>query len=149
VSSALQRVNGHLELVEPKTKKSRRTIMLPRSVADALRQHRARQVEERLQAGSKWQEQGFVFTTSIGTPLEGTKVTKDFQKVLAAAGLPPMKFHELRHSCVSLLGAQGVAPGTIQEIMGHSQISTTMNIYAHVMPSVLQDAADAMDRLLE
>jgi len=131
VSWTLQRVNGHLELVEPKTKKSRRTVMMPVSVTEALRQHRARQVEERLQAGSKWQEQGFVFTTLLGTPLEGTKVTKNFQKVLASAGLPQMKFHELRHSCVSLLGAQGVAPRTITEIMGHSQMSTTMNIYAH------------------
>jgi len=69
--------------------------------------------------------------------------------VLDKAGLPQMKFHELRHSCVSLLGAQGVAPRTIQEIMGHSQMSTTMGIYAHVMPSVLRDAADAMDRVLE
>jgi len=149
VSWALQRVNGHLELVEPKTKKSRRTVMLPATVANALRAHRSRQVDEQQKAGSKWQDQDFVFTTLLGTPLEGTRVTKDFQKVLDKAGLPQMKFHELRHSCVSLLGAQGVAPRTIQEIMGHSQMSTTMGIYAHVMPSVLRDAADAMDRVLE
>jgi integrase len=117
-------------------------------LADALRQHRARQVEERLAAGEKWREQDFIFTTLLGTPLEGTRVTKDFQKVLAKAGLTRMKFHELRHSYVSLLGAQGVPPRTIQATMGHSQMSTTMNIYAHVMPSMLRDAADAMDRAL-
>jgi integrase len=148
VSWALQRVNGHLELVEPKTKKSRRTIMMPVSVADALRQHRGRQVEERLAAGSEWQEQGFVFTTLLGTPLEGTKVTKVFQGHLVKAGLPQMRFHDLRHSCASLLDAQGIGPRTIMEILGHSQISVTMNLYTHVMPSLMRDAADAMDRAL-
>jgi len=68
VSWALQRVNGHLELVEPKTKKSRRTVMLPATVANALRAHRSRQVDEQQKAGSKWQDQDFVFTTTAGHP---------------------------------------------------------------------------------
>lgn len=148
VSRALQRVNGHLELVEPKTIKSSRPMTLPVAVTEALHQHRARQVEERLAAGSKWQEQGFVFTTPLGTPLEGTKVTKDFQKVLAKAGLPQMRFHDLRHSCASLMLAQGVAPRVVMEWLGHSQISITLDLYSHVLPSLLQDAADAVDRAL-
>jgi integrase len=149
VSRALQRVNGRLELVEPKTKKSNRPVPLPAALVERLRQHRALQVGERLAAGSKWREQGFVFTTSSGIPLEGTKVTKDFQKALAKSGLPPMRFHDLRHSYASLLDAQGVGARTIMELMGHSQISVTMNLYTHTLPSVLREAADAVDRALE
>jgi len=148
VSRALQRVNGHLELVEPKTKKSHRPVPLPAALVESLREHRARQLEERLAAGSKWQEQGFVFTTPLGTPLEGTKVTKLFQRHLAKAGLPQMRFHDLRHSYASLLDAQGVGARTIMELMGHSQISVTMNLYTHTLPSVMREAADAMDRAL-
>jgi integrase len=147
-SGALQRVEGRLQFVEPKTARSRRTIALPGSIVAQLRAHRLRQLEERLWAGSRWREHGLVFSTTIGTPLDGTNVTHRLQRLLAEAGLPRMRFHDLRHAAASLLLAQGVSPRVVMEILGHSQIGLTMNTYAHVIPSLQQDAADLMDRLL-
>jgi integrase len=90
----------------------------------------------------------YVFAKADGSPLEGTSVTKAFQRLLRTAGLPRLTFHGLRHSCASLLLAQGVSAKVIQETLGHSTIATTMDVYAHLMPSLRQDAADAMDRVL-
>jgi integrase len=147
VANALQRVDGKLALVPPKTRRSRRTIELPAIAVTALRAHKIRQVEERLLAGGRWRDTGFVFTSTIGTPLAGPNVTKRFQRLLAAADLPRLRFHDLRHSCATLLLVQGVPARVIMEILGHSSISLTMNTYSHVMPSLKREAADAMDRV--
>lgn len=148
VRFALQRVDGKRQLVEPKSDRSRRTLPLPDVAVKALRVHRVRQLEERLVAGSRWQETGHVFTTTIGTPMDERKVSKDFKKALAKAGLSPKRFHDLRHTAASLLLAQGVHPRTVMETLGHSQISLTLNTYSHVMPAVLRDAATKMDAIL-
>ena len=147
VRHALQRVEGKLQLVEPKTERSRRTIRMPQVVADSLLQHQARQEELRLLAGGRWTQNSLIFTTTLGTPLEGINVTRQFQRLLAASGLPRLRFHDLRHSCASLLLAQGIAPRVVMETLGHSQISLTMDTYSHVMPAVQAEAADAMDRV--
>jgi len=84
----------------------------------------------------------------VGTPLDGITVTRRFQALLARAGLPRQRFHDLRHACASLLLAQGVAPRVVMETLGHSQISLTMNTYSHVVPSLGRAAADRMDELL-
>ena len=89
-----------------------------------------------------------MFTTRDGQPLNGGNVTRDFKKLLAAAGLPPRRFHDLRHSCASFLLAQGVSLRVVMEILGHSQISLTMNTYAHVLPSLQTEAAHRMNALL-
>ena len=148
VNKALQRVNGKVQLVEPKTNRSRRTLPLPDSAVQSLCSHRVRQMEERLKAGERWHEAGFVFTTPIGTPLDPRNVLREYHAALKRAGLPRFRFHDLRHSCASLLLAQGVQPRTVMEILGHSQISITMDTYAHVMPAMMRDAADAMDSAL-
>ncbi|MGD0946780.1 MAG: site-specific integrase [Candidatus Binatia bacterium] len=135
-------------LTEPKSDRSRRTLPLPEFAVKALRSHRARQLEARLLAGSRWQETGHVFTTSIGTPMDASRVSKQFRRALAKAGLPHKRFHDLRHTAASLLLAQGVHPRVVMEILGHSQISVTMNTYSHVMPTLLRDAADKMDAIL-
>lgn len=79
---------------------------------------------------------------------EGTNVTKRFQRLLAAADLPKMRFHDLRHTSASLLLALGVHPRVVMERLGHSQIALTMNTYSHVMPALDRDAADQLDRAL-
>ncbi len=114
----------------------------------ALRAHRVRQKKERLLAGGDWQENGFVFTTRIGTPTEPSNLTKDFKRVLKAAGLPDVRFHDLRHTAATFLLAQGVDPRTIMETLGHSQISLTLNTYSHVLPALQHEAAARMNRLL-
>ena len=148
VRQALQRIDGKLRLTPPKTKRSRRTIALPQTVVAALRMHRARQLQERLLAGSRWHDSGLVFTTTIGTPLEPRNVTRDFQRILAKAGLPRIRLHDLRHGCATLLLAQGVQPRVVMDILGHSTISVTMDTYSHVLATMRRDAADQIDAVL-
>jgi integrase len=145
VRHALQRMSGSVELVEPKTDRSRRRIALAPYVVTVLREHRKRQLQERLWAGSRWQEGDFVFTSSIGTPMTGGDVTKRFQGLLAAAGLPRIRFHDLRHGAASLLLAKGVHPRVVMEMLGHSTIALTMNVYSHVIPELQREAADQME----
>ena len=148
VRHTLQRAGGQAVLAEPKTRKSRRTIPLPVSIARALRSHRTRQLEERLLAGDRWQPWDLVFCTTIGTPLDSRNVTRQYHAHLEAAKIPRRRFHDLRHTAATLLLAQGVDIRTIMETLGHSQISLTMNTYAHVMPQLKRDAADRMEDIL-
>jgi integrase len=148
VRRALQRVGKQWQLVEPKSERSRRVIALPRVAVVALRAHRVRQKRERLLAGGDWKEAGFVFTTRMGTPLDPINLTKTFKRLLRAAGLPSIRFHDLRHTAATFLLAQGVDARTIMETLGHSQISLTLNTYSHVLPSLQQDAARRMNSLL-
>ena len=113
-----------------------------------LKAHRVRQLQERLAAGGDWRDLDFVFTTSIGTLMDACNVTRAFKEVLTAANLPPARGHDLRHTAASLLLAQGVGPRTIMENLGHSQISLTMDTYAHIMPTLQRDAADKMNAIL-
>ena len=121
---------------------------MPALVVKTLKAHRVGQLEERLAAGTLWVELGFVFTTSIGTPIDARNVTRAFSAVVTTSNLPALRFHDLRHTAASLLLAQGVSPRTIMETLGHSQISLTMDTYAHIMPTLQQDAAQQMNAIL-
>lgn len=149
VSKQLQRFDGKTLLVEPKTTRSRRTLALPASITRSLKEHRHRQLEERSAAGDKWIDSGLVFTTTFGKPIDATKISKDFHRHLDRAGLTQRRFHDLRHSCATLLLVQGVSPRVVMEVLGHSQISLTMNTYTHVIPELRRQAANRMDELLE
>ncbi len=148
VNNSLQRIDGKLQLVETKRDRSRRTITLPQVCLNALIVHQAKQEAERQWAADRWKETGFVFTTSVGTPIDGPACTHRFQKALKKAGLPHMRFHDLRHTCATLLLAQGVHPRLVMEILGHSQIAVTMNTYSHVIPAMQRDVANQMDAIL-
>jgi integrase len=148
VKHSLQRFGGKLHLSELKTKNSRRVLHMPEVLMRKLREYRSRQLEEKLIAGSHWQENNLVFTTHIGTPLEPRNVNRHFYQLLKAAKLAHFRLHDLRHYCASLLIAQGVALKVVSEILGHSQISTTADIYTHILPEVKRDALDLMDRVL-
>lgn len=148
VNYGLQRFDGKLHLVEPKTEKSRRVLPLPSLLIDALRLHRTRQLEERLALGSNWQESGFVFASTIGTPMEPRNLNRTFDALLENAKLPKIRFHDMRHSCATMLLSQGVPQRTLMEILGHSQISLTMNTYSHVLPEMARAAIGTMDSVL-
>ncbi len=150
VRHALQRVGGRLELVPPKSLSSRRVVALPGFVVDALHAQHLRQRRDRLLAGSRWQQddRALVFTTTVGTPMDGIAVTRRLQAILRTAGLPRQRFHDLRHACASLMLARGVAPRVAMETLGHSQISLTLNTYSHVIPALGRSAAEEMDALL-
>jgi len=152
VNRILERIGrgqgSKLLLVEPKTSRSRRTVNLPDAAIRALRGHKVRQLEERLMAGSRWQDNGLVFPNTLGTPLEPHSLHDDFKRILVKAGLPDIRFHDLRHSAASLMLALGIPLRSIQDILGHSSIALTANLYAHVGEQLRREAADAMDGLL-
>lgn len=148
VRHSVQRLDSKLTLTDLKTDRSRRTLRLPQIAAKALQTQRARQSEERLAAGGRWNDLGFVFATSIGTPLDARNLTRHFARVLTRAGLPRLRFHSLRHSCASLLLSQHVPARAVMELLGHSEIRLTMDTYSHVMPQLMTEAANAMDDAL-
>jgi integrase len=144
----VQRQDGEWRFVVPKSKSSRRALPMPTFVVDTLRAHRANQEQERVAAGPAWQEFNLVFPTEVCTPQDRMNVTHRFQARLKKLGLPHMTFHQLRHGTATLLLAQGVDLKTISEILGHSQISTTADIYAHVAPELKRNVADRMQQTL-
>jgi len=144
VTHTLQRVDRRWQFVEPKTRRSARTFSLPAPVVAAIRAQKDRQAFERKLAGELWQEWELVFTTPKGTPLEPSNLNGRLHKLLDGAGLPRQGMHGLRHCFASLLLALGVAPRVVMELLGHAQISQTMDTYSHVMPAMLRDTADAL-----
>ena len=148
VRKQLQRIEGKLRLVEVKTARSRRQVSLPSVAVAALREHRTRQKVERVRAGDLWEDTGLVFTTEIGTALDKGNLTRGFKCLLKQAGLPDVRFHDLRHTCASLLRAQGLDHRLIMETLGHSQIGITMSLYSHIYPAARREAADKIDEIL-
>jgi integrase len=147
ISGSLQRQRGKLERSATKTDASIRTIALPPTLLAMLRKHRERQEQLRIVA-RRWTDSGLVFTSSVGTAIEPSDLSREFKKVLKQAGLPEnLRFHDLRHACATLLIVMGVHPRVVMEILGHSQIGTTMNIYAHVLPRVQREAVTGLDAL--
>lgn len=135
---------------EPKTAGSRRNIVLTSMALDALKQHRTRQLEAKLKAGTSWEDHDYVFCTSLGRHLDpGHDVLVQLKKLLVKAGLPNIRFHDLRHSSASLLLSLGVHPKVVQELLGHTEISMTMNIYSHALPTMQKDAMEKLNRMLQ
>jgi integrase len=133
---------------EPKTAAGRRTIVLGKSMVKKLREHLGNQDQDRQQAGEKWQENGLIFPTTIGTPMAARNMYEDFRKLLKRIGLPVIRFHDLRHTAATLMLQQGIHPKIVQERLGHADISMTLNIYSHVLPSMQEEAAEKLDELL-
>lgn len=154
VRRALKRRRGvGLVLEEPKTARSRRTIHLPDPVKDALLRHRDTQADERAKAGDAWNESPFnvdlVFRTELGEPIDPNNFGRLVRKACRDAKLPgSWGPHALRHSAASLLLAQGVPLKTISEVLGHSSIKVTADVYAHLMDDAKTEAAEAMTSAL-
>ncbi|HEU5378212.1 MAG TPA: site-specific integrase, partial [Ktedonobacteraceae bacterium] len=135
---------------EPKTDRGRRCLFLPSFVLEALKRHRVRQVEEKLKAGPAWQDHDYVFCTSIGTHLNPTRdILDQLKKLLEKAGLPDVRFHDLRHSAATALLALDTNPKIVQEVLGHSAISVTMDIYSHVLPTMQKEAMSKLNDALQ
>jgi integrase len=134
--------------VAPKGGKGR-TIRLPARTVEALKAHRACQAEARLKAGSLYQDGGLVFASEIGTPLEPSNIDRrSFKPLLEKAGLPDIRFHDLRHTCATVLLSQGVNPKFVQELLGHADIKLTLGTYSHFLPSMGDQTANAMESAL-
>lgn len=116
--------------------------------ASALREQRRRQLEERLRAGSRWREQGLVFTTEAGSPMDASAVDRAYHAARERAGLPNVPWHFLRHFAATALLAAGEDLFTVSRVLGHASVATTSNYYGHVQPSMLQRSADRMDEVM-
>jgi integrase len=173
IRRALQTLGKRRELAEVKSRESRRTLALPAFVVRTLERHRKAQKARQLAAGKDWQRSDFVFTTSNGRPLDGSLVTRDLKRILAATWiggkanckharrrdascldcsavrLPIVSFHGLRHSCASVLLAAGVPIRDVSELLGHSDIRLTLTSYAHVLDANREKLAGTIDRMFD
>jgi integrase len=148
VQTTAKLVNGQLFVEETKTRRSRRRIALSPMAVEALKRHKARQNEERLRAGTRWQDNDYVFPNTIGKLLDPRSLRRRwFDKVLERAGLPHIRFHDTRHTAATLLLLQGVHPKVVSEMLGHASIAITLDLYSHVLPDMQRDASAAMERL--
>ena len=136
-------------LSTPKTKGSRRSVKLTQSAIEALRNHLQRQLGEIDRAGSLWEENGLIFASETGEPLDRRGTVKyQFKKLLKYAGLPDIRFHDLRHTCATLLLGRNVNPKIVSEMLGHATIAITLDTYSHVLPNMQNEAAKAMEDAL-
>ncbi len=145
VQRSVQRENGELRLVQPKTRSSRRPLPIPTTAHDALKSHKKRQDVEREAAGENWQDNDLVFPSTLGTLMEPRNTTRRIEQLRSRAGLPWLRLHDLRHACATFLLAAGVEPRTVMEILGHTTSRMTMERYGHALPERLHSAAEAMD----
>lgn len=151
VVGSLQRIPDRgLEIVEPKSKSSRRSVHLPSVAVEALRRHRVAQAAERLRVGPGWNDLDLVFPNSLGRPMNAANlIRRSFHPFLERAGLPTIRFHDLRHTCATLHLADGANIKVVAEMLGHSDVTTTLRTYSHVMPTMQADAVRAFDARLD
>jgi integrase len=149
VRRTLTTAKGGPVLSAPKTKGSQRSVKLSQTALSALRSHLERQLGEIDRAGSLWRENGLIFASEMGEPLDRRYVTTHlFKPLLKRAGLPEIRFHDLRHTCATLLLSKNVNAKVVSEMLGHASIAITLDTYSHVLPNMQDSAADAMEEAL-
>jgi integrase len=132
-----------------KSRAGRRSVVLTDDAVRELKAHRRRQLEERLLMGEAYRDQGLVFCKEDGTPTDPREFTKRFQRLLRAAGLPKVRLHDLRHTHASLLLSRGMHPKIVQERLGHSSITMTLDLYSHLAPGLDRQAAESLNGLMQ
>ncbi|WP_026332568.1 tyrosine-type recombinase/integrase [Deinococcus apachensis] len=130
-----------LEVSTPKSKASRRTIVLSKGTVQKLREQQARQKAWREHAAEAWTEQGFVFTTVTGALVWPSALAKAYTNLVKEAGVPPIRFHDMRHTAASLMISVGIPPKTVSERLGHSDVAFTLRTYTHLYDAQREEAA--------
>ena len=149
VGRALVRTGGSHTLGETKTRRGRRQINLTPRTVSTLKAHRKKQLEEKIKLTGLYKDHGLIFATRVGTPINPENlVNRSFKPLLERASLPEIRFHDLRHTCATLLLGRGVHPKLVQELLGHATIAMTLDTYSHYMPSMGDQAAGAMEDAL-
>ncbi len=149
VRRTLTRDGGRVVIGDPKTKKSRRLIRLTTQAGNVLRRHLERQLHEIQMLGDNYTDRGLVFTTGTGAPVNPSNLRqRSFARLLRKAGLPHIRFHDLRHTCATLLLSKGTHPKFVQELLGHATVAITLDTYSHVMPGMGDQTARAMQDAL-
>jgi integrase len=137
-----------LTIRQSKTEAGRRTLTIPATLVDALRAHRVALMQERLVRGTEWHENNLVFPSEVGTPLAKRNLVRHFKATLKRAGLPDVRFHDLRHTAATVMLTVLKLPlQTVKDILGHSRISVTSDTYGHQFRQAFDEAADEIDRL--
>jgi integrase len=137
-----------LVVSELKTPKSRRTLSLTPELVARFRQHRARQAEAQMAAGTLWHDHGLIFASEVGTPMDPDNFSHSFARLCERAGLGHWHLHELRHSGASLMLAQGTPLHVVSEVLGHASIAITKDVYGHLLEGDKRAAAESMSRVL-
>jgi integrase len=140
---------SRLEVGEPKTAAGRRRVSLSPSVVESLRRHRVRQLAQRLAAGPAYVDHDLVFATESGSVIHPNALSLRFRKLIARAGVPAIRFHDLRHTNATIDLATGTHPKVVQERLGHASISETLDRYSHLTPNMQREAADRLDAAVE
>jgi integrase len=150
VRQTLQRALVGFVNDEAKTDHSRRTIALPASIVEALLRHQRLQLEERVLLGPAWTDNGLVFSNEAGGRLSLTLFRRRswFGRLTRQASIPPIRFHDLRHTAATLLLARGVNPKVVREMLGHASVAITLSLYGHVTPHMQREAAQTMNTVL-
>ena len=149
VRRTLTRSGGRVLIGEPKTKKSRRSIRLTPRAVEALEEHLERQLREIDILGDRYEDQGLLFTTDTGGPINPSNLRqRRFAPLLKKARLPHIRFHDLRHTCATLLLSQGTHPKYVQELLGHATVAMTLDTYSHALPGMGNQTARAMQEVL-
>jgi integrase len=151
IRRTLTRADGgkRYTLGDPKNKKSRRTVRLTPQAVEALRRHLTNQMEDIERLGDLYDDQGLVFTTEVGTLINPSNLRhRSFTPLLEHAGLPRITFHDLRHTCASLLFQRNVHPKFVQELLGHASVAITLDTYSHMLPGMGGEAAEAISEAL-
>jgi integrase len=149
VRRTLVTAKGGPVLTAPKTKGSRRSVKLTQGAVEALRSHLKHQLQEIDRAGSLWRENGLMFASESGEPLDRRYLTScRYKALLKRAELPMIRFHDLRHTCATLLLSKNVNPKIVSEMLGHASIAITLDTYSHVLPNMRDQAAAAMEEAL-
>jgi integrase len=148
VRGTLSRVDGELVVTEPKTERSRRTLPLSPSIVAMLRRHRKAQLAERLHAGSVWVDTGHVFATESGTPVEPRNIYRALAVAAEKAELENVGVHTLRHSAATAWLENGVHIKAVSDLLGHSSIAVTGDIYGHVSDDTSRAAMDVLSDAL-
>jgi integrase len=157
LEAGMLRVNRTLTITKdgptfttPKTAKSRRSVKLTAGAVEALKRHSERQAEEIVRMDILYQDQGLVFASKIGTPMNRHNLnSRSFKPLLERTGLPNIRFHDLRHTCATLLLGQAVHPKFVQELLGHATIAITLDTYSHVLPGMGRQVSLAMQDVLD
>jgi integrase len=149
VERQLERPNSQGSMfAPPKSKAGIRTLSIGSTTNQVLLEHYEGQESERSVAGERWQDHELIFTTSKGTPINPRNLLRDFKRLLAELDLPEITFHELRHTCASILLKRGIPLIDVSRLLGHSRPSITLNIYGHLIPSLQAETAEKIDVIL-
>jgi integrase len=150
VRSTLTRSGGTVSIGQPKTARSRRSVGLTEQGVSALRVHLSRQIREMEEMGSLYQPGGLVFANEIGGIINPSNLrNRSLKPLLQRAGLPKIRFHDLRHTCATLLLSKNINPKIVSEMLGHSSIAITLDTYSHVLPNMQQSAVQALEEALK